>query len=595
MSIVVALFASLIYVFGTFGPSTVSAQLPFETPLGVVLSANQEIPPVTVPTAAGGVGTLLVSADQTQISYELNLTGPFTGDPLQMHIHAGAIGETGPPLFFICATDPSTPVPAPVGVQACPPADGGLVSGTLTEADFVAPAPDAPVGTFAEAVQALISGKTYINLHTPDNPPGEIRGQVGPAGLGTILTSAAEVPPVTTASSAIGAATLTIDPDHAEIGYSLTLTGPFTGNPLQVHIHAGPAGGQGPPVFFLCATDPSTPVPAPAGVPACPDASGGTISGSLTEADFVVQAPDAAVATFTDAIDALMSGGTYINLHTPANPPGEIRGQIEIGLSADLSSDAEVPPVGTPTQDTGTALMVVNRDRSEIAYSIGLLGPFTGDPLQMHIHAGPAGGQGPPVFFLCATDPSTPVPAPAGVQTCPPAAGGTLNGVLTEADFVPQAPDAAVGTFAQAVSALMEGGTYLNVHTPLNPSGEIRGQLESVQPVLISFATDIQPIFTQNCAFAGCHAGPTPAAGLNLEAGQAYANLVGVPSRQVPNLLLNRVEPGDPVNSYLFMKHSGDPRIANSRMPLTNPLFFDQNPDLLELERLWIRQGATNN
>ena len=112
----------------------------------------------------------------------------------------------------------------------------------------------------------------------------------------------------------------------------------------------------------------------------------------------------------------------------------------------------------------------------------------------------------------------------------------------------------------------------------------------------VSFADHIQPILTQNCATAGCHVGPTPPPNskpLNLEAGQAYANLVGVASGQMP--LLNRVEPGDPDLSYLFKKHRGDADIGGNRMPLTNPSFFDDNPDLLDLEEEWIRQGALNN
>ena len=109
----------------------------------------------------------------------------------------------------------------------------------------------------------------------------------------------------------------------------------------------------------------------------------------------------------------------------------------------------------------------------------------------------------------------------------------------------------------------------------------------------VSFAAQIQPIFTQNCAVSGCHDGASSAAGLNLEAGQAYGNLVEVASTQVPSL--SRVAPGDPEKSYLFMKHSGASGIVGDRMPRTNPGFLDQNPDLLELERRWIAEGAFDN
>src|SRR6478609_7482082 len=54
---------------------------------------------------------------------------------------------------------------------------------------------------------------------------------------------------------------------------------------------------------------------------------------------------------------------------------------------------------------------------------------------------------------------------------------------------------------------------------------------ETVNPVCadviehVSFATDIQPILTTNCATSGCHSGNTPEGNLNLEAANAYTSL----------------------------------------------------------------------
>ncbi|MEO6302881.1 MAG: hypothetical protein ABIP51_06895 [Bacteroidia bacterium] len=44
-------------------------------------------------------------------------------------------------------------------------------------------------------------------------------------------------------------------------------------------------------------------------------------------------------------------------------------------------------------------------------------------------------------------------------------------------------------------------------------------------PTTVSFANDIQPIFQKNCATAGCHSAPNPAANLNLDAAVAYAQI----------------------------------------------------------------------
>ena len=54
-------------------------------------------------------------------------------------------------------------------------------------------------------------------------------------------------------------------------------------------------------------------------------------------------------------------------------------------------------------------------------------------------------------------------------------------------------------------------------------------------PDSVRFAAVVQPMFTQNCAFANCHAGATPQEGMNLSVGQAYGNTVNVAASQVPD------------------------------------------------------------
>jgi hypothetical protein len=430
------------------------------------------------------------------------------------------------------------------------------------------------------ALAALLIALIYLMSAVWRPDPATAQGATE-TQLGVVLSANQEVPPVTAPSTAKGVGTVTVSADQTTINYTFTLTRPLTGAPQQAHIHVGPTGVAGPVMFFLCNSDPA----APANVPDCPPAAGGEISGTLTAAALIPR-PEAGIATFADAVAALNRGDAYANFHTPANPSGEIRGQIgPVGLGGILSSVAEIPPVTTPSQATGTLTVALLPDRSGMDYTLTLTGPFTGAPQQAHIHVGPTGATGPVVFFLC----SSAADAPAGVPTCPLAAGGEISGMLTAAEFMPR-PEVGIMTFDDAIDALISGGTYANVHTPANASGEIRGQLVPLEPALdVSFALDIQPIFNANCS---CHISGM-SGGLSLAEGQSYANLVGVPSSQVPSL--NRVEPGDPDNSYLYMKHSGAPGISGGRMPLNNPTFFDANPDLLELERQWILGGALNN
>ncbi|WP_143302068.1 CHRD domain-containing protein [Candidatus Entotheonella palauensis] len=144
---------------------------------------------------------------------------------------------------------------------------------------------------------------------------------------------------------------------------------------------------------------------------------------------------------------------------------------------------------------------------------------------------------------------------------------------------------------------MLSSGSYIDVHTAANQTGEIRGQINP-KPEGVSFASQVQPIFTNTCAVANCHAGTKPSANLNLEAGMAHMNLVGQPSTQMLSdgtTRLNRAEIGLPEMSYLFKKHRGDENISGQRMPRGNPSCFDIRPDLLVIEHRWILEGALDN
>ncbi len=102
-----------------------------------------------------------------------------------------------------------------------------------------------------------------------------------------------------------------------------------------------------------------------------------------------------------------------------------------------------------------------------------------------------------------------------------------------------------------------------------------------LQPTL----ADIQAnVFTPDCATAGCHAGASPAGGLNLEDGNSHAMLVGVAS--TGNMAVNRVEPGQPDNSYLVQRIEGT---VTPRMPLGGPSL---SPEEISAIRQWILDGA---
>jgi len=106
------------------------------------------------------------------------------------------------------------------------------------------------------------------------------------------LSGANEVPPVTTAAS--GGGTITVGDDGSVSG-SVSTTG-VAGT--AAHIHEGAAGKNGPVIVPLTKEGDTYKVPA---------------SAKLTEAQ---------MASFK-------AGNLYVNVHSAANPGGEIRGQLK--------------------------------------------------------------------------------------------------------------------------------------------------------------------------------------------------------------------------------------------------------------------------
>ena len=103
-----------------------------------------------------------------------------------------------------------------------------------------------------------------------------------------------------------------------------------------------------------------------------------------------------------------------------------------------------------------------------------------------------------------------------------------------------------------------------------------------------SFSADIQGIFeSEGCANGACH-GVGASAGLNLERGMAYANLVGVAATQEG---FERVTAEKAAESYLIIKLEGRQQVGSRMPPSGNPL------DGIHMGNLknWINKGAKNN
>jgi hypothetical protein len=127
-----------------------------------------------------------------------------------------------------------------------------------------------------------------------------------------------------------------------------------------------------------------------------------------------------------------------------------------------LQGTNEVPARATGA--SGTASFVI--DGRTVFYTIEVDGVPTSAIVAAHIHSGAAGVNGPvrvPFF-----------PVPGGPTTMTINGSTVLvQGSWTDSDVNGISPD-------QLLAEMRSGNAYANVHTTINPGGEIRGQLQKV-------------------------------------------------------------------------------------------------------------------
>ncbi|HFD39999.1 MAG TPA: CHRD domain-containing protein, partial [Anaerolineae bacterium] len=117
----------------------------------VYLSGANEVPPVATTTSGSAKFAHNVVTRDLDYGITLVVSNPVT--ITAAHIHSGTVGVNGPALY------PIFPFTQPVYVT-----DSLSWNGTVT------------LSTTDEAL--LFGGKLYVNVHSTDNPSGEVRGQV---------------------------------------------------------------------------------------------------------------------------------------------------------------------------------------------------------------------------------------------------------------------------------------------------------------------------------------------------------------------------------------------------------------------------------
>jgi hypothetical protein len=251
-----------------------------------LLDPEQETPPSA--STARGWGVFVIDRAANQLKYNISYTGLGSAE-IAAHIHGAALHGTAAGVLF------------------------ALPAGT----------PKVGVWNYPEAQeQAILAGRTYVNIHSANLPGGEIRGQI--VASVNPLDGGQEVPPNT--SSGAGVALVSIDRGTNTLSYDIRQSTSST--ETAAHIHGPAPEGQNGGVLLPLAL------------------------GSRKLGLWGFGAAN---------LNSVVGGLTYVNAHSVAFPGGEIRGQL-LGPWDD-SPNTDVPEA-TPTQLVSLAPSVPNPFRS---------------------------------------------------------------------------------------------------------------------------------------------------------------------------------------------------------------------------------------
>jgi Cu/Zn superoxide dismutase len=115
-------------------------------------------------------------------------------------------------------------------------------------------------------------------------------------------------------TGAFGTATVIVDMRARTVTYRVDVFNLPSGVTAS-HIHVGPANTSGPVVVTFA--------------PPLTASNDFAFSGTVHDTDFVLR-PDQGIRSADDMFQAIIGGNAYVNVHSQANPGGEIRGQLAL-------------------------------------------------------------------------------------------------------------------------------------------------------------------------------------------------------------------------------------------------------------------------
>jgi hypothetical protein len=153
----------IILIIGSLANS-IRAGSPAQGSFVAGLTGIEEVPPAH--TNATGSASFLQTSDG-KMMYGLNVTG--VDNVTKADVHLGKQGENGPIVLNIFISKSS-----PIRIN------GTVSEGNITAANLLGPMKGKQLSDLIDLFQ---HGDTYVNVATKQNSNGEIRGQIGFAGI----------------------------------------------------------------------------------------------------------------------------------------------------------------------------------------------------------------------------------------------------------------------------------------------------------------------------------------------------------------------------------------------------------------------------
>jgi len=415
---------------------------------------ENEVPALSLPgTSATATITVRVVRDlkgavtAATVVFDIDYALPQSTTIVGLHIHNAPAGVNGP-------------VEINTGLSASRPVTG--TSGHLTRIVNYSSSDAKALGY----VSGLLSSPElyYVNMHSNVYPGGFIRGQLQAVTVEfrPALSPADEVPPVTNVD-AQAAALVTVTARRDDSGKIVSGAVTFDVNYrfaegatiVGMHIHSGAAGTPGPVVISSGIANPIT------------NSSGrGTLFRRAEIPSTDTTGLKALEGLFTDP------SGYYLNIHTSTNPAGVMRGQLQRDVlnfysqltgsqevpantsagSADVLTTAKVTRDGTGNIVGGTVDFGVNFKFDRPVTLVGL-----------HIHNAAEGVNGP-------------VEISSGLSGANSIVSDSGSGSFTREATITSENSVGIAALNGLFVAPRE--YYVNIHTTVDPGGEIRAQME---------------------------------------------------------------------------------------------------------------------